>query len=126
MKRSERIELTQNQFIDYINGLTLREIAVEYGLSHPAIIYRFRKYIHPDYHKLIRQGTISSLKESQKRLPSHKREEVQSWIESNWQEIIDIDSKNGVNFISSKKEQQLSESQTGTVSDYSASFFVIA
>ncbi len=120
MNREEREKVTRKQYLSYISGKTLQQIASEYHLTHPGVIYRFRHYIHDDYRKLARGGVCAEISRylNNPKLSDRKRNEISNWLELNLETILNTDSQQGFDFLPEKKLNQQTRSETGSTRDW--------
>mgnify|MGYP006266206503 FL=1 len=119
LQRRKKAE-TKRLFLQYIRGGTLREIALDCGLSHAGLAKRFEK-LHPDYASLVRRGVLLTCRRylHSKKVSNRQRQEVEAWLLENLESVLASESESSKerSFYSERKIEQLSRRETGFKED---------
>ena len=120
MTRDERREITHRQFLFYIKCLSLRKTANFFDTDNQLLSYRFRKYLHPQYVKLSRQGICGEMGRYllSPKYSDRKKQEIEQWLITNIEHILETDFKKGVDFHTESKANKLAKQDLRYIEDY--------
>ncbi|HEY9909625.1 MAG TPA: hypothetical protein V6D18_18695 [Thermosynechococcaceae cyanobacterium] len=102
----------------HLQGQTIRSLARQFEIPKSTLHHHVKKRLGDRPH--CKQGTIAIVDEYTRspRLSQRQRQEVRQWMVTNLDRIIEVDTAHDVRLLSSRKEQSLTNSECGRVSDF--------